>query len=539
MPCEQAGFSALRRDDKIPPGGLLASPDGDRCLMPLLLLLLLTVVCMPFRWPEPPNCVGALGSWVLESCGLNAFDQLSELVGSTLLTWLGVALEVALAAAQAQWVRWQVARDPGQREFLQHRYTSWRFYHLLSLFAVYGLALYVLGWGWVAQGAPVLDATEILPGSALLVLAPFLTALVLSWACFYDADRALHVAAPDSLARPPYWSRSAYLTFRVRQNLALVFIPVLLLVIVNDLPRLLPEAQGEVVAGLVTLLAALAVFVCIPWIVRLVLGLKPLPPGPLRNRLLAASRRLKVRCSDILLWNTRGGVANAMVVGILPLIRYVVLTDRLVAEMTPDEVEAVFGHEAGHVRHRHMLYYLGFLMVSLAVLAMISELAGVKDWWEHSSRQYLIAVPLAASLGSYIFVVFGFLSRRCERQADIFGCRAVSCARTDCTSHESAAVLHPAGGGLCPTGIRIFIGALEKVASLNGISRDRPGWLQSWQHSTIARRVEFLQRILADPRLEPRFQRTVLLVKLGMFFSLGALLLLLWRNGDWTALLRF
>jgi Zn-dependent protease with chaperone function len=507
--------------------------------MPLLLLLLLTVVCMPFRWPEPPDWVGAVGGQVLKAFGFRAFEQLDDLVGSTLLTWLGVALAVAWAAAEARWVRRQLARDPGQRDHLQQRYVSRRFYHLVGLFVIYGLALYVLGWGWVAQGAPVLDATEILPGSALLVLAPFLTALVLSWACFYDADRALHDTAPDSGSRPPYWSRWAYLTFRIRQNLALVFIPVLLLVIVNDLPRLLPEAQGEMLAGLITLLAAMTVFVCIPWIVRGVLGLKPLPPGPLRDQLLAAGRRLKVRCSDILLWNTRGGVANAMVVGILPFIRYVVLTDRLVAEMTPAEVEAVFGHEAGHVRHRHMLYYLGFLMVSLAVLAMLFDLAGIKDWWEHSNRQYLVALPLAASLGSYIFVVFGFLSRRCERQADIFGCRAVSCSRPDCSGHDAAVVLRPGGNGLCPTGIRTFIGALEKVACLNGISRDRPGWLQSWQHSTIARRVEFLQRIQTDPQLEPRFQRTVLLVKLVMFVSLGAILLLLWRTGDWMALLRF
>ena len=65
---------------------------------------------------------------------------------------------------------------------------------------------------------------------------------------------------------------------------------------------------------------------------------------------------------------------------------------------------------------------------------------------------------------------------------------------------------------------------LEKVADLNGISRDRPGWLMSWQHSTIARRVEFLQRMEADPRVEPRFQRRVGLVKWAIVLSLGLIL---------------
>ncbi len=59
-------------------------------------------------------------------------------------------------------------------------------------------------------------------------------------------------------------------------------------------------------------------------------------------------------------------MVNAMVVGLFPILRYVVVTDRLSAELTPEEIEAVFGHEVGHVKHRHMTYYLFFMMVSLA-----------------------------------------------------------------------------------------------------------------------------------------------------------------------------
>src|SRR5262249_54095102 len=119
---------------------------------------------------------------------------------------------------------------------------------------------------------------------------------------------------------------------------------------------------------IVAVLLLAAVFVGMPWTLRLLLGLRPLPDGELRDRLLAASRRLNFRCSDILLWDTHGGGANAMVVGIVPMVRYVLLTDRLTTEMTGDEVEAVFGHEVGHVKHRHMLYYLGFLLISLTVV---------------------------------------------------------------------------------------------------------------------------------------------------------------------------
>jgi STE24 endopeptidase len=73
----------------------------------------------------------------------------------------------------------------------------------------------------------------------------------------------------------------------------------------------------------------------------------------------------------------------------------------------------------------------------------------------------------------------------------------------------------------------VFISALEKVAWLNGISRDRPGWLSSWQHSTIARRVEFLEKMEADPELAARFQRRVGLVKWGLIVALTVGLLAL------------
>jgi STE24 endopeptidase len=213
-------------------------------------------------------------------------------------------------------------------------------------------------------------------------------------------------------------------------------------------------------------------------------------------------------------------------------VRYVLLTDRLMTDLTPDEVEAVFGHEVGHVKHNHMLYYLGFLLGSLFLLmGLCGWLAQYVPLFESLDKAWP-ALPLVTMLGAYIFVVFGFLSRRCERQADVYGCRAVSCTRPDCHGHGEGTELAPRGRGLCATGIRTFIEALEKVARLNGISRDKPGWLSSWQHSTIARRVEFLQQVLVDPAQEARFQRRVGLVKWGLFLALLSALsaLVLWWN---------
>jgi Zn-dependent protease with chaperone function len=99
-------------------------------------------------------------------------------------------------------------------------------------------------------------------------------------------------------------------------------------------------------------------------------------------------------------------------------------------------------------------------------------------------------LPTLLLFATYMVVVFGYLSRRCERQADIYGCRS--------------------------TAPDVFIDALEKVALLNGIPRDKPGWLWSWQHGTIGQRIAFLERMKQDPAVEPRFQRRLFLLKWGV-----------------------
>lgn len=474
--------------------------------MPLLLLLFLTLACLPDEWQTPWGPFAIPGR-------------------SVAFTWSGVLLIAVQAWALSFQVRRHLEAFPDNREMIARRYGRARFYHTLTQMAVFALTLYLFGWGWAVQSV-LGQGNAQLPAAELLTVAPFFAGLLLSWVAFYDAERALH-ADPES--EEPYWTRRAYVVFHLRQNVALVFIPILLLVLMKSLRRLLPESADDslVLGTLAGPVLAVVVYVSMPWILRLALGLRPLPEGPLRDRLMATARRLNFRSTNILLWNTNNGVANAMVAGIVPWIRYVFLTDRLISELTPDELEAVFGHEVGHVKHHHMLYYLGFLKVSLLFLgAAWYTLAGYVPYLRgfDSALEY---VPLVTMLGAYIFLVFGFLSRRCERQADVYGCRAVSCPGTACEGHPEGQVLAERGTGLCPTGIRTFIAALEKVATLNGISRDRPGLLQSWMHSTIARRVEFLQRILVDPSLERKFQKRVALVKWGLLVGLSAALVTL------------
>jgi Zn-dependent protease with chaperone function len=455
--------------------------------MPFLFLLLLSLICFQNDWPLP---------WF-------GPDRLE----SVLWTWCGVALLPGVAGVIALRLSRGIYRDPSRRQLLMRRFSVSRRYFIYGLLVFYGIALYVFGWGWLGA------AVDVPPIRKLVILAPFFSALFLSWACFYEVERAAHDTVKEE-GDPPFPARWVYVGLQARHNLLLVFPPLLLILLQETILALLPDLErNALVIGALGVVLVAAAFLSIPWALRLILGLKPLPEGPLRTRLLDTARRLNFRCSDILVWNTRHTVANAMVTGPLPFLRYVILTDRLMAELESEEVEAVFGHEVGHIKHHHMLFYLGFFLISLLALggawdAILGE-DEVRVFLNNQAPQALAwlaansSLPLLAVLALYVFSLFGFLSRRCERQADIFGCRTVSCP--------------------------VFISALEKVARLNGIHRERPGWLSSWQHSTISRRVAFLERLYADPSLEPRFQRRLFFVKWGVILGLTGLLLLLFQ----------
>jgi STE24 endopeptidase len=486
--------------------------------MPFLILFLLVLAAQPLPWPASP-----LG-W--------------EERGSLLATAVATALPVLAASWLAHRTRRRLVMIPDDRERALQIYHRGRTMELLALIATQFVALSLLGWGWTVRSWCGADVPEKLPfGAELLLIAPFVIGLVLSWAAVYPAEQYL---ARDSRGAN-FGGRWNYISFQARQYLTIIGLPLGLMVIARGLQWALGDtADGTwMLFGLVGLIGTALVLA--PYPLRLILGARPLPRGPTRDRLEAAARRLRFRYSDILLWDTRNGMANAMVAGPLPWVRYVFLSDRLLAELSPAEVEAVFGHEVGHVRHRHFLFYAAFMALSVAALLGLwliavrwlstPESLAAGDGWQRWE-----AIPQMVMIGTYVFLVFGFLSRRCERQADVYGCRAVSCGMDVCVGHgEGEFAPHNSRGAeyLCPTGIHTFISALDKVAFVNGISRRRPGVLNAWLHGTIARRVEFLEGVLVDQGTERRFQRRLGLLKWGLLTALaGGLFMLMAVHWD-------
>lgn len=488
--------------------------------MPLVLLLLLMIAGLWDDWPQFFDSVGLPVSRVLAAA----------------LTWAGVLLLIGAAAALTKWTTNRLRADPSQARPIVRAYRRRRFFLSLAQLTYGGIALFLFGWGWAVENLGPMAADggpRHYPGADLLLFMPNLVIAIFSWFWFYDVEWELHrLHMPDEPA--PFRGRWQYVGFQVRQRLALLAVPLALLIVARAVERSGLGTGHEDEFELAVLGILSVAFLLLPWILRLVLRLRPLPTGPLRDRLLGLSQRLGFRANDLLVWDTRQSMANAMVVGLLPWLRYIIFTDRLVAEMPPAELEAVLGHEVGHLKHRHMVYYLGFFLLSLGVLLELWGLARLhwlSDYLPAADRS-LANVPFLLVLGAYIFLVFGFLSRRCERQADLFGCRAVSCGRPDCSGHDERGTVGSANTELCPTGIQTFVLALERVAELNGLHRRRPGWLQSWQHSTIARRVSFLEMVQSNPAVAVCFQRRVRVVKWAVLVGLAALLALLMLNPE-------
>ncbi len=345
------------------------------------------------------------------------------------------------------------------------------------------LDVYALRWPLLVEEA--FGRPPHVPLAAeLLLLSPVLLMIGTVMAFQYWFNRT---------QRPMSLRLGQYLLLRFRTELAILLVPWLLLVLVWDVAGALwrGSAHFGLVEGLLPIVLVGAIVAFAPLLLRLLWNTSPLPPGPVRERLEAFGRAQGFRCRDILLWHTHNYLPNAAVVGMIPLLRYVLLTDALLANCTEEEIEGVFAHEVGHIKHHHLGFYMLFVLAFvcfyanavdiLAGLGYVAPLGNVM--LAELTHGHAIVMLVFAAL--YWIFGFGYLSRRFEQQADLFSMSSSS---------------NPAA----------FVVALHKLAVLSGA----PSAMRSWRHFSISRRTEFLADVLENPDLGRRAERRVRLVQL-------------------------
>lgn len=495
--------------------------------------------------------------------------------------WVGVAVflgyYVLLVLVMGVWGRLlarRVSASKLRRSLRRFNYTLFVARAMIPVWFAFGV--FGLGWGEVvhrAIGPDLLRAAQ-LPGLLLATLPPMAAWMGLWWSQ-YPAEIALReqsllgqLEADLPIHAPP--SFRDYFLSNVRLRLLFTVVPIFMIVLLRDLLRVvaatrplgLPDDWLD--PGAMVLAAAL-VFLFAPEILRRVLHTERLEDGPLRRRLEAMCRRSNMRCRDILVWRTHSSMGNAAVMGMVPRMRYVLLSDLLLETMTDDQVEAVFAHEMGHVVHRHMAWFVVFFVV------LWIGMAGVEQWLSASllteGGPGWVNPVLAAGVFFWMLLLFGFLSRRFERQADVYAARtmqakadgATTVAQPTHAASGSAVVVHPPAAlpasaaapvhapmapspsHVGPYGATLFASALQRVAVINNIPLSpRTRWqgglrqraefvlervgdlAHNWLHGSIFARMQYLHRLSVDAARTHRFDRVMLRLYLTLVFLLFA-----------------
>ncbi|HEV3386750.1 MAG TPA: M48 family metalloprotease, partial [Gemmata sp.] len=325
--------------------------------MPLFLIFTLVAACFPFPWPEPWKEIGEGRETAIS------------------FTITAVCISLSAAFALRTWVILTLQKSPGRKVEVAQAYARLRRYMYFINLGISAICILVFGWGWlVTKELLVVDwggEAMLAPFAELAVPLPYFAILFGAWVIYFDAERILHRTAVLGPNNREFWSRIGYFFNHLRQFCLLVMLPVMLFVAQQTASRFLPETSGSDWYRLGSILVVPLFVLLMPLLIKPLLGLRSMPEGPVRAGLEAVAKRLHFRCTDFLLWPTHGAMANAMIVGLLPRVRYVIFTDRILEELLPDELDAVFGHEAGHAKHGHIWLYAVFLALSISTLAAV------------------------------------------------------------------------------------------------------------------------------------------------------------------------
>jgi len=208
--------------------------------------------------------------------------------------------------------------------------------------------------------------------------------------------------------------------------------------------------------------------------------LTPLPEGELRTRLLALGDRtgFRAKAIEVMDGSKRSAHSNAYFTG-FGRFRRIVLFDTLIAQMAPEELEAVLAHEIGHYRRGHIPK-----MLALSAAMMFGGFAIIA--WLARSPWFNLAFGFPPGELAPAFLLFGLLSglvmfwfsplanlisRRYEYEADAFARRAM--------------------GGAGP-----MVAALRKLALKNLTNLTPHPWFSAffYSHPTLVEREAALVR---------------------------------------------
>ena len=317
--------------------------------------------------------------------------------------------------------------------------------------------------------------------SALLFLLLFVFYLAIVWTFAYQSYQLLY---------RPGISRRTYVISNISFSIP-VLLPWLFLSGISDIIHALPfdapkrflnTTGGEVTYFLFFLFG---VAIIGPALVQKFWRCKPLEDGYHRSRIEGLCQRAGLTYANILYWPIFGGkMITAGVMGLIRKFRYILVTPSLLHLLEPEELDAVIAHEIGHIKKKHLLFYLvffvGYMFLSYVTFdIMIFAVIYTKPVFWFISKTGLSQTTVVSGISSIVIIcvfliyfrfIFGFFMRNFERQADTYVYALFDSANP-------------------------LITTLEKIAATSGQSADKP----NWHHFSIRQRIDYLRKCETNP----------------------------------------
>jgi Zn-dependent protease with chaperone function len=223
---------------------------------------------------------------------------------------------------------------------------------------------------------------------------------------------------------------------------------------------------------------------CLPALVVRIWKCQPLEDSDLKLRLERLCRQANFKHAGIKTWTVMNGTLTAAIIGVVPSMRYVMFTRRLLNELPPENIEAILAHEIGHSYRKHLLIFPFIILGMLVIIVILSLLFSdtFNAWFMLQSQMtpsplwnlaysFTLFLSYGLIIAFYFRYVFGLFSRLFERQADLH------CYELHLDPQE-------------------MIDALNTVAIATGFTHLNP----NWHHYSIQERIDFLKKTQKNPR---------------------------------------
>jgi STE24 endopeptidase len=160
---------------------------------------------------------------------------------------------------------------------------------------------------------------------------------------------------------------------------------------------------------------------------------EPLDNEELKDRLMRLSERAGTRVRGVFEWklSEKSKKANAALAG-LGGTRRIIISDTLLANYTPDEIEAVLAHELGHHVHQHIfksifvqmgISFFGFWGANAVLRWAVEQRQMFAYTSDFANLPLLLLVSTALSL--LLLPALNAYSRHNEREADLYCWRSI------------------------------------------------------------------------------------------------------------------